>query len=45
MLKTALLDYNPVAQLINSNLPKSSLISDLSDYLRSLLFNKPDSNL
>ena len=45
MLKTVLLDYNPIAQLINKTIPKSTLISDLASYLRSLLFNKDDSNL
>ena len=45
MLKSALLDYNPVAQLLNKSLPTSGLISDLAAHFRSLLLSKPDPNL
>jgi hypothetical protein len=44
-LKTVLVDYNPVAQLLTKAVSKVGLLGDFADYLRSLLFTKDDANL
>jgi len=45
MLKTLLVDNNPIAQLVNGLFNKFQLLADLSDYLKKLLFNKDDVSL
>jgi len=42
MLKSVLLDYNPVAFLLNQLVTKVPIIGDLSDHIRGLLFSKDD---
>ena len=42
MLKTVLVDYNPVALLLNQLVTKVPVLGELSDHLRGLLFSKDD---
>lgn len=45
MLTQMILDNNPIVNLTSRLVSKISLLSDISNYLRGLLFNKPDLNL
>lgn len=45
MLRSILVDYNPVAQVALKIAERWGLAADIFDYLRSLLFNKNDSAL
>lgn len=42
MLKSVLLDHNPVVSLFSTLTSKIAVFGDLTNYLRSLLFNKDD---
>jgi len=42
MLKTVLLDYNPIVYTFNKLLTHAPLLADTADYLRSLIFEKDD---
>lgn len=44
MLKSVLVDYNPVALLLNQLVSKVPVLGELSDHFRSLLFSKDDTN-
>lgn len=45
MLKSVLLDHNPVVSLFSTLTEKISVFGDFSNYIRSLLFNKDDNVL
>lgn len=45
MLKTLLVDYNPIVRLANYTFESSPFLQGISDYLKSLIFNKDDENL
>jgi len=45
MLKSVLIDYNPIALLINKTFEKVSLFADISNYIKNLIFDKDDANL
>lgn len=42
MLRSVLLDYNPVVNLYTKLISKIGIVGDFADYVRSLLFNKDD---
>lgn len=45
MLKSVLVDYNPVAQLLNKLVTKVNVLAELADYLKELLYEYEDSAL
>lgn len=45
MLKKVLVDYNPVALLLSQVVGKVSLLGDLSNHFKDLLFSNDDSTL
>lgn len=42
MLRSVLLDYNPIVNLYIKLISKVGILADFADYVRSLLFNKDD---
>lgn len=45
MLKSILVDYNPVARVSNYIFNTSSLLSKIANHIKDLLFNKDDETL
>lgn len=42
MLRSVLLDYNPVVNLYTKLISKVGILADFADYIRSFLFNNDD---
>jgi len=45
MLKTVLVDYNPLALLLDKIFSKVTVLGDISNHVKDLLYTKEDSSL